>query len=116
MGYQVYLLGGRYCGYGIPSICDHPKCDEEIDRGLDYCCGGDPVSEYGCGQYFCENHREFHEFEDTTSKEVCEQCANFREPFPIKPDTQEWIDHMLTDESWAEWRENNPKKVKEMSK
>jgi hypothetical protein len=27
-----------------------------------------------------------------------------REPFEPKPDTPEWINHKLTDESWAKWR------------
>ena len=26
----------RDIGYGVPSICDHPKCNKEIHRGLSY--------------------------------------------------------------------------------
>lgn len=49
---------GRPMGYGIPAICDEKGCDEEIDRGLAYVCGGmHEGGEYGCGGYFCEKHR-----------------------------------------------------------
>ena len=32
----------RDIGYGVPAYCDHPDCNEEIDRGLSYVCGGEP--------------------------------------------------------------------------
>jgi len=40
----------RDIGYGVPAYCDHPKCNEEIDRGLAYvCCGEQPYGgEHGC--------------------------------------------------------------------
>ncbi len=48
----------RPIGYNFEATCDHPGCDEEIDRGLAYVCGdmhgGD---EYSCEKYFCEKHR-----------------------------------------------------------
>jgi hypothetical protein len=51
---------GKEIGYGVEDVCNHPECDEEIDRGLDYRCGGmeslsDP--EAGCGGFFCGKHR-----------------------------------------------------------
>ena len=56
----------REIGYGIPASCDEDTCDEPIDRGLAYCCGGmhggqgyydDDLKVYfGCGRYFCPEH------------------------------------------------------------
>ena len=34
-----------------------------------------------------------------------------QDPFSPTPDTAEWVDWLLTDESWAEWREANPDQV-----
>lgn len=47
---------------------------------------------------------------------VAEQMwrSNRREdctPFDPKPDTEEWIHHKMTDESWAEWRKENVEKL-----
>jgi hypothetical protein len=109
MGYQVYeVKGNRFGGYGVPSICDHPDCDEEIDRGMSYCCGNDPRSEYGCHQYFCPKHLQTIKVDEDQYVDVCERCAAGKEPFPIKPDTKEWTNHLMTDNSWCEWRKNNP--------
>lgn len=48
---------GREVGYGVEAECDRPGCDEKIDRGLGYCCGGmHDGGEYGCGEYFCGSH------------------------------------------------------------
>lgn len=42
----------RDVGYGVPTTCDHHDCNEEIDRGLSYVCGGDIYGgERGCGLY-----------------------------------------------------------------
>ena len=120
MGYQVYEVGGdRWGGYGVPAICEHPDCNEEIDRGMAHACGGEPFSEYGgCDRYFCGKHLVWHCFntgnKERECKEVCERCNKYKEPFPYKPETQKWIDHLLTDESWAEWRKENPRKVEEL--
>jgi hypothetical protein len=90
----------RDIGYGVPAICDDPECAESIDRGLAYVCGGEPYGgDIGCGLYFCEPHHN-----GGTSGRLCRRCASGREPFEPKPDTAEWINHKLTDESWAEWR------------
>jgi histidinol phosphatase-like PHP family hydrolase len=66
---------GREIGYGIPATCDHPDCTKEIDRGLDFCCGGmhggqghyceDAKVWVGCGRYFCHDHK------DIT---LCDEC------------------------------------------
>ncbi len=48
-------------------------------------------------------------------KEVCERCAEGAEPFPYKPEHPRWVEHLLKDESWAEWREKNPEEVKALT-
>lgn len=119
----------RYIGYGVPAFCDHPDCNEKIDRGLSYVCanqepyGGD----HGCGLYFCGAHMRNwipldpldadHEGDGVYG---CERCATFDDngqsaaPFDPKPEHPEWVEHLLTDESWAQWRSENPKKVAEL--
>jgi len=98
----------RDIGYGVPAICDHPDCDEEIDRGLSYVCAdNEPYGgEHGCGLYFCSEHMVYHKDEETGDGfYCCERCAAGKEPFEPKPDTEEWINHKMTDPSWAKWRE-----------
>ena len=94
----------RDIGYGVPSICDHPDCDKEIDRGLSYVCGNEPYGgENGCGLFFCWSH--------LTASSQCERCDNKKEPFPPKPDTKECMRWKLTDESWQKWRDENQNEV-----
>jgi len=117
MGYQVYKVGQRWGGYGVPAICEHPDCNEEIDRGVSFACGGEPFSEYGCDRYFCEKHRHYHCFNSgngRTCVEVCERCDKRKSSFPYKPEHPDWVKHLLKDPSWAKWRKNNPDKVKEL--
>lgn len=119
MGYQVYKVGHRWGGYGVPAICEHPNCNKEIDRGVSYACGGEPFSQRGCDMYFCEEHlfyKKVNEDGERVFKPLCERCCDRRKSFPYKPETKEWIDHILTDESWEEWRKNNPDEVKQLNK
>jgi hypothetical protein len=93
----------RDIGYGVPSICDHPDCNEPIDRGLGYVCGGEPYGgKYGCGLFFCGKH---------LHPTMCERCLNGKPPFNPKPDTKEWIEWKLTDPSWELWRDSNQEEV-----
>lgn len=86
----------RDIGYGVPSLCDHPKCSEKIDRGLGHVCGEEPYGgERGCGLYFCGEH---------LIGGLCSRCRNRKPPFVAKPDLIEWLNHKATDPSWAEWR------------
>lgn len=96
----------RDIGYGVPSICDHPNCNKEINRGLGYVCGGEPYGgEHGCGLFFCGEHKDINS--------LCEVCRNYdgQDLYKSKPDTQEWMIHKLTDPSWGEWRKENPDEV-----
>lgn len=99
----------RDIGYGVPAYCDHPKCHTKIDRGLGYVCGGGPYGQGirgardGCGLYFCETHG---------VGAYCPRCAAYKPPYKHpKPDHPEWIRWKLTDESWAQWRNENPETV-----
>lgn len=92
----------RDIGYGVPAICDHPGCDEKIDRGLSYVCGGEPYGgEDGCGLYFCSKHMSGYQ------PQRCERCENAEEPFDAKPDDERWTDWKMRHPSWAEWRKEN---------
>ena len=127
MGYQIYRVGKRWGGYGVPAICVHPDCNEEIDREVSFACGGEPFSEFGCDRYFCEKHRYLECWKcdgssdkcdhDITDKEcececkfVCERCRDGLEPFPYKPETKEWCKWVLKNKSWKEWREKEENK------
>jgi len=108
----------RDIGYGVPSICDHPECNTEIDRGLSYVCGGEPYGgEHGCGLFFCEEHLHL----SMKKPQCCEKCVVQEDEierdlcFEPKPDTQEWIQHKLTDKSWQQWRDDNPEEVKKLT-
>ena len=127
MGYQVYKVGRRWGGYGVPSYCEHPKCKKVIDRGMSYACGGEPFSEHGCDLYFCSKHLLFtgfteegeiceHEEDcDCEYVEVCERCAKGESSFDYKPEHPKWVKHLLKDPSWEEWRTNHPDEVKDLT-
>jgi hypothetical protein len=105
---------GRDVGYGVPATCDQPGCGAVIDRGLGYVCGGDVYGgEHGCGLYFCEEHN-WHGTDGPYQR--CERCAAGLQPFEPTPDVLEWINHKLTDESWARWRTDYPEVVERYRK
>ena len=108
MSWAVGENGDRFIGYGVPAYCDHPGCGAEIDRGLSHVCGDAPRGgEHGCGLYFCDNHRGYDSAEsDMPSR--CQRCATNQEPFEPTPEHPDWLRHVLTDDSWAEWRAENP--------
>ena len=115
MGYSVYedfyaATWGveRWAGYAVPGTCDAPDCEEVINRGMSHQC--EPEEEMtlgehrgldcmGCGMFFCKDHR----------------FGIHRSCVP-KPDSLQWEAHILSDTSWAEWRRQNRKKVREMKK
>lgn len=99
----------RDVGYGVPAICDHEGCNEEIHRGLSHVCGGEPYGgEKGCGLFFCGAHL----FYSKNGEQLCEKCLNREEPFDPKPDVKKWIKHKLTHASWEDWRKENPEFIK----
>lgn len=100
LGYDEHWK--RDIGYGVPAWCDHPDCDQEIDRGLARVCAGQqPYGGDGCGLYFCGDHLTFADGLGF----ACERCASgVFKPFNPKPDHPDWIHHKATDPSWAEWR------------
>jgi len=106
----------RDIGYGVPARCDHPGCDAEIDRGLAYVCGSQPYGgDYGCGLYFCSKHRRT-AGDKRDNAELCSRCyRSAAEPFDKAPDTAEWMRWKLTDESWQQWRDENPQEVAQMN-
>lgn len=102
----------RDIGYGVPAICDYPGCNARIDRGLSYVCGEEPYGgDRGCGLYFCGKHLLTH----VRLPQLCERCSMRKKPFTPKPDLQEWIQHKLTHESWADWRHEHPEFVMKVS-
>jgi hypothetical protein len=104
----------RDIGYGVPCKCDHPDCNEEIDRGLAHVCGGRPYGgEDGCGLYFCGKHLSY-AADDDKDGPLCDRCAEDETAFNAKPDIPVWIEHKLQDESWQRWRDENPKEVAEL--
>ncbi|HJQ00100.1 MAG TPA: hypothetical protein VJ851_00740 [Jatrophihabitans sp.] len=97
----------RDIGYGVPATCDQPDCSEAIDRGLGYVCGGEPYGgETGCGLYFCSEHG--------GGMRDCHHVFKDDPEYKPSPDTSEWIDWKLTDESWAAWRAEHPELVELM--
>jgi hypothetical protein len=106
IGYDRRWL--RDIGYGVPALCDHPGCTEQIDRGLYYVCGGEPKGgDDGCGLYFCSQHL----FLMRGFPQRCERCCEGERPFQPKPDVPRWLHHKLTDETWQTWRDENPYEV-----
>lgn len=110
MGYSIGYDHNhkRDIGYGVPSICDHPDCDQNIDRGLSYVCGTDPYGgENGCGLFFCSEHLHI-----VDRDQLCINCCNQTgTQFEKKPDTEEWCTWKLNHDSWARWRLDFPDEV-----
>lgn len=101
----------RDVGYGVPAICDYPGCGAAIDRGLGFVCGNEPYGgENGCGLFFCGEHM----FASDKCGQLCERCRDGLPPFDPTPDTREWIEWKLTDDSWGPWRDENPEAVAAM--
>lgn len=104
IGYDVQWQ--RDIGYGVPAYCDSPGCYAEINRGLSYVCGSEPYGgERGCGLYFCEAHRAYHQFRGTDDgHEYCKRCIANKPPYKPKLEHPDWLQHKATDPSWEEWR------------
>lgn len=77
-------VDGREIGYGVEATCDKQGCEEEIDRGLAYACGGThDADEVSCGRYFCSSHLMYVTgppfvgalLGPLVSPQLCEECA-----------------------------------------
>jgi hypothetical protein len=99
----------RDIGYGVPAYCDHPGCNEEIDRGLAYVCGDGPYGgEHGCGLYVCGKHQ----FSNAACSQLCQHCSDRRRKrLTPAPEHPKWLRFKLRDPSWKQWREENPQEV-----
>lgn len=78
-----YNSAGEEIGYLVEAVCSEPGCDEKIDRGLAYTCGGlqghDTAGGLPCGGAFCGTHlyyiiREDDEPEAPVHDAVCKRC------------------------------------------
>lgn len=64
---------GRRIGYLYKGTCDHPDCNEKIDRGLAYACGGiHGAGGRSCEGYFCYKHL-------MASSKLCLPCHKSRD-------------------------------------
>lgn len=104
---------GRWRGYGVPAYCDAKGCSAEIDRGFGYTCEG----------LACQRANEDGELVgcidiDELEKNlfVCGEhtCADVDED-DLPPEHPDWAAHLLTDQSWQQWRDENPEKVAALS-
>lgn len=67
---------GRAIGYAHQAKCDHPDCNNDIDRGLSYACGDmHGATEIGCEKYFCEDHRSNTVEDHGDFVCVCDECS-----------------------------------------
>lgn len=119
----------RDVGYSVTAICDHPGCTAEIDRGLGYVCCEDINHRACCGAFLCADHRENYtyadELEDMEPEELEELGHDLDDPETqlliaegdiVKCNHKAieykehagWLNHCLTHETWAKWREENP--------
>lgn len=111
VGDQITSDGSiRHIGYGVPATCNHPGCGASIDRGMAPACHGPGADDVdpaevdflpgeGCGMYFRGQHG---------AEGTCERCAKHLAPFDPTPDSLEWATHVLTDDSWEQWRREEP--------
>lgn len=78
---------GRPIGYNFEATCDHPGCQEKIDRGLSYVCGNmHGHDEVGCEEYFCSKHkRTFIDYDDDLTV-ICDSCAK------LHLDSGDWVE------------------------
>lgn len=82
----------RFRGYGVPAYCDWDGCTEEIDRGLYFVCEGESC---GCELFYCDGH--------SIQSEGHPDCGR-----GDGPEHPEWIEHVLNDDSWEEFRKTEP--------
>ncbi len=104
IGYDEHW--NRDVGFDVPGTCDHPDCNNAINRGMDHVCGSEPYGgDANCGLYFCKDHLELKKIDvNEEPVAVCAQCANGKPPFKPSTDTKEWVTYKKTSNYWAGWR------------
>lgn len=134
MGYGLYFSdkNNRFQGYNMHAYCDHPGCKNEIDRGMGYACCDNPEHTASCGGFYCEEHKHQlvyqDELEDMSDEDLKRLGIDSREEQahdeddgiiccthkPIEKDKEHptWLKHVLTDETWQEWREKESEMAK----
>lgn len=121
MWYACFQIWNRFAWYGVAATCEHPWCNKEIDRWISYACWWEPYSDLWCDRYFCWDHLYYTSFDEnwviltddveddvydrSVRIDLCERCRDKKDPFPYKPETKQWIDHINTHESWTEYRD-----------
>lgn len=104
IGYDEHW--NRDVGFDVPGVCDHPDCNNAINRGMDHVCGSEPYGgDSNCGLYFCKDHLEMKKpilGEEPVA--TCAQCAAGKTPYKPSNDTEEWIHYKQTSNYWAGWR------------
>ena len=95
MSDQCYFNGSnqRWQGDAVPGECDYIGCYEDIERGPSFAC---VEPDCGCRLFFCYNHLGFIHDENSTE---------------AKPDSIEWLEHILTNDDWEVFRQNYPNRV-----
>lgn len=102
MGYGVGFRGGRWIGYAVPAECDWPDCHEMIHHGMGHQCDkhytdedGEEIEDEGCDLYFCGEH-----------------LYGLHDDIQQKPDSPRWLWWIVNEDSWAQWRKENPETLK----
>ena len=136
MGWSMGHCGEhkRDIGYGVPAPCDHPECNEIIDRGLAYRCCENIHHDASCKGYFCEEHRQNYVYQDEladmspeelkvlgidSNEEVAQDddgiicCRHTIQPHK---EAVVWLEHILNDESWEVWRTKHPERIERFKK
>lgn len=136
MGYSIGYCKThkRDIGYGVPAPCDHPECNEIIDRGMGYaCCEGFNHSA-NCKGYFCEEHRWNYVLQDelehmspeelealglsADAQALDEDSGIIRCRHTIQPHKEAvvWLEYILNDESWEKFRTKFPERMERFKK
>ena len=71
---------GRPIGYAHEGTCDEEGCENEIERSLDYACGGmhgaqDADEKPCCARYFCSDHLFFAFDWRSRRRTYCSKCC-----------------------------------------
>lgn len=93
MGYSGYWHNGRFQGYGVPAYCDYKNCREEIHRGLAYLHPENAKSREAPSVFVCCKHKY-----SILNKIYVD----------LQKEHPDWLNFILNDETWDEWRGKNP--------